>query len=263
MGLPSKTMRSVIIIGWSLLVSSGAIANPTGSDTLTNSQQQAFSVHQASQQSQRQINKMSDATREARAEYLANERTADVTEAYNRKIERLVQSQQQELLDLGTQLESIEETDQAVLPMLETMVDTLDRFVAADLPFLKNERQKRLNKLRTLLVRADVSVAEKYRQILEAYLVEVQYGRTLESYSGRFESADDKRQVNYLRLGRTALYFQTLNGQESGLWLPDQQRWLSLSDTDNLILSKAIRIARQQQVPSLIDLPLPQPESHS
>ncbi|MGY0218022.1 DUF3450 domain-containing protein [Endozoicomonadaceae bacterium StTr2] len=259
----TRTIRSVRIIGWSVLFSSAVFTSQSGADPLNDSQQQVHSTHQASQQSQLQINKMSDATRKARAEYLANERMADVAEAYNRQIERLVQSQQQELVDLGNQLASIEETDQAVLPMLEAMVNTLDQFVAADLPFLKKERQKRLQKLRTLLVRADVSVAEKYRQILEAYLVEVQYGRTLESYSGQLETAQHKRQVNYLRLGRTALYYQTLNGQESALWLPEQQRWQLLDDANNLTLSQAIRIARQQQVPSLFDLPLPQPEPRS
>jgi hypothetical protein len=188
---------------------------------------------------------------------------ADVTDAYNRQISLLVESQQRELTDLQEQLKSIEETDQAVLPMLNRMLDTLQRFTRIDLPFLPEERSQRLKKLQGLLLRADVSVAEKYRQIVEAYMVEVQYGQTFEAYSGGLEIGGNRRQVSFLRLGRTALYYQALGGQESGLWLQDEDRWQLLTEEQNLALRKAIQIALQQQVPSLIDLPLPSPEARS
>lgn len=230
---------------------------------LIRSEKQTSAGHTLAQQSQQRIDKIDEVTREMRAEYLSTERMSDVTEAYNRQISLLVKSQERELADLNAQLQSIEETDQAVLPMLNRMVEMLHKFVAADLPFLSEERQKRLIKLDTLLLRADVSVAEKYRQILEAYMVEVHYGRTFEAYSGRLRLDDSNRQVNFLRLGRTALYYQTLGGQESGLWQPSQQRWQVLTEEQNLTLRKAIQIAQQQQVPSLIDLPLPALESRS
>jgi len=92
-------------------------------------------------------------------------------------------------------------------------------------------------------------------------MVEVQYGRTFEAYSGRLVQDGSNRQVSFLRLGRTALYYQTLSGQESGLWTPTEQRWQVLSEEHNLTLRKAIQIAQQQQVPSLLDLPLPELES--
>ncbi|WP_370280463.1 DUF3450 domain-containing protein [Pontibacterium sp.] len=230
---------------------------------LTSSERQASANHKQAQRSQQRIDKMDDVTREMRAEYLGTERMSDVTEAYNRQIRLLVESQERELADLNAQLQSIEETDQAVLPMLSRMVETLRKFVVADLPFLTEERQKRLDKLNDLLLRADVSVAEKYRQILEAYMVEVRYGRTFEAYSGRLHQEGNSRQVNFLRLGRTALYYQTLGGQESGLWLQAQKRWQILTEKQNLALRKAMQIAQQQQIPSLIDLPLPALESRS
>ncbi len=230
---------------------------------LTSSEKQASAGHRVAQQSQQRIDKMEETTREMRDEYLGNERMSDVTEAYNQQIRLLVESQERELADLEAQLQSIEETDQAVLPMLNRMVKMLRKFVAADLPFLSDERQQRLARLDALLPRADISVAEKYRQILEAYMVEVQYGRTFETYSGRLLQDGGNRQVNFLRLGRTAVYYQTLGGQKSGLWQPALQHWQMLTEEQNLTLRKAIQIARQQQVPSLIDLPLPALESRS
>lgn len=258
MNLLTKTFLAASMLSLSAVAQTGLLASE-----LTSSERQASGSHKQSQQSQQRIDKMDESAHAARAEYLGNERMSDVTEAYNRQIRLLVESQERELADLNAQLQSIQETDQAVLPMLNRMVETLHKFVAADLPFLNEERQKRLTKLDALLLRADVSVAEKYRQILEAYMVEVQYGRTFEAYSGRLRQDDRNRQVNFLRLGRTALYYQTLGGHESGLWLQAQKRWQILTEVQNLILRKAIRIARQQQVPSLIDLPLPTLESRS
>lgn len=258
MNLRTKTLLAASMLSLSAAYPAGALANE-----LTSGEKKISSSHNVAKKSQQRIDQMDLATREARAEYLSNERMADVTEAYNRQIRLLVDSQERELADLQAQLDSIEETDQAVLPMLNRMVDTLKKFVIADLPFLEEERDKRLTKLDALLLRADVSVAEKYRQILEAYMVEVQYGRTFEAYSGRLSQDGSNRQVNFLRLGRTALYYQTLGGQESGLWQPAEQRWQVLTEEQNLTLRKAIQIAQQQKVPTLIDLPLPKSEARS
>lgn len=240
------------------LSSSAAFANE-----LAQSEKRAVANHEAGKSSQTRVDSIDNKKRQAVAEYLDTERMADVTEAYNHQVRLLVASQERELADLEAQLQSIEETDQAVLPMLNRMVETLQKFVDADLPFLPEERAQRLGKLDKLLLRADVSVAEKYRQILEAYMVEVQYGRTFEAYPGKLQNADESRQVNFLRLGRTALYYQTLGGQESALWQPTEQKWQLLTEEQNITLRKAIQIAQQQQVPSLINLPLPKPESRS
>jgi len=226
---------------------------------LVSGTKQTVSTHTKSQQSQNRIDTIEQKTKVAVDEYLSNERLSDVTEAYNAQVALLIESQKKEIIDLETQIASIEETDKAVLPMLNKMVDTLGQFVAADTPFLQKEREERLQKLNGLLLRADVSVAEKYRQILEAYTVEVQYGRTFEAYTGTLES-DANQQVTFLRLGRAALYYQTLNGVESALWQPSTQAWETLTEAQNLELTQALQIAKQQQVPTLLNLPLPKLE---
>ncbi|MDI3324531.1 DUF3450 domain-containing protein [Pontibacterium granulatum] len=254
----TKAFLTASMLGLGISVSAVLPANP-----LTNSENKASASHMAAQKSQSRIDQLDLANRDARTKYLNNARMADVIEAYNRQMQLLVASQESELSDLELQLKSIEETDKTVLPMLNSMVDTLQKFVAADLPFLIEERTQRIAKLKAVLLRADVSVAEKYRQILEAYVVEVQYGRTFEAYSGHLTADASRRQVNFLRLGRTALYFQTLGGQESGMWLPSENSWQALTEEQNLTLRRAIQIAQQQQVPSLINLPLPFPEVRS
>ena len=69
-----------------------------------------------------------------------------------------------------------------------------------------------------MMSRADVTISEKYRRILEAYQVELDYGRTLEAYEGKLGSGDDARTVQFLRVGRVALLYQTLDGKETGYW---------------------------------------------
>lgn len=245
---------SVPVIGCLLIV----LANAAQANELSRATNQTEQHHNATASSQQRIDRLSDKALSASEEYLSNEKQADLTTAYNNQLSRLVDSQQKEIDDLQQQIDSIEKTEQAMLPMLQSMLDALARFIAADTPFLPEERQTRLTNLATLLERADISIAEKYRQLLDAYRIEVDYGRTMTTYRGTLTAADNaSRQVNYLRLGRAALYYQTLNGLESALWLPQSRSWQPLTEQQNLTLRRAIQIARQHSVPSTLPLPLP------
>ncbi len=81
----------------------------------------------------------------------------------------------------------------------------LAEFIAADVPFLPLERADRLAALQELMPRADVSMAEKYRRILEAYQIESDYGYTLEAWRGELGEGSEQRSVEFLRLGRVML----------------------------------------------------------
>ncbi|MGB0733668.1 MAG: DUF3450 domain-containing protein [Pontibacterium sp.] len=246
---------TVPAMAFMLFMATGLFANSASANDLDKASQQVATQHQKNSQAQRQIDALDESTRDATNDYLANERLAALTEAYNAQMEVLVQSQDQELADLQAQIASLDETEKAVLPMLTDMVTMLARFVEHDTPFLLQERHARLEKLQALLARADVSIAEKYRQILQAYAVEIQYGRTFGAYQGALPEAD--KQVTFLRLGRAALYYQSLNGKQGAYWVPAQQTWKMLSDQQNLSLRKAIQVAQQQAVPELLNLPIP------
>ena len=85
------------------------------------------------------------------------------------------------------------------------------------MPFLLEERRKRIAGLRDIMNRADVSLSEKYRRVVEAYQIEMDYGRTIEAYDGRLGEGDDARTVQFLRIGRVVLMYQTLDGRRDGL----------------------------------------------
>ena len=139
------------------------------------------------------------------------------------------------------------------------MTETLEQLLAADVPFLKEERQDRVANLRTLIDRADVTAGEKYRRIMEAYLVEVEYGRTIEAYRGELVIENDARTVDFLRIGRVGLFYQTLDGNESGRWNNSRGAWELLDSGYRTSVRDGLRIARKQTPPELLTLPVNAP----
>ena len=105
-------------------------------------------------------------------------------EKYNKQLASQVEDQEKEMASIEKQLVEIETTNREVQPLMQQMVDTLQRFVALDVPFLIQERTNRVQSLQDLMPRADVAISEKYRRIIEAYQIELEYGRTLETYAG-------------------------------------------------------------------------------
>jgi hypothetical protein len=57
-------------------------------------------------------------------------------------------------------------------------------------------------------VLADVTNAEKFRRLIEAYQIENNYGNTIEAYRANIELNGVISSVDFLRLGRIALYYQ-------------------------------------------------------
>ena len=220
-------------------------------------QRQSSELTSAAAASQRRIDQLDDATRSALASYQqANQQIIQLTE-YNGRMNDVVARQQQELSSLRAQLQSIEQTQAQVRPLIRRMVDTLAQFVAVDMPFLLDERAQRVARLQDLLVDPDVSVAELYRRVLEAYQIESDYGRTLEAWRGELVQADTSRVVEFLRLGRLMLFYQTLDAQEQGYWDVTTQRWQVLPKGYRRTLEQGMAIARTEQVPVMLRLPLP------
>ncbi|WP_250654901.1 DUF3450 domain-containing protein [Alkalimarinus coralli] len=217
---------------------------------------QVSKATQKAAQTQTRINELDDQTTEDYYRYIETIHRAEQIETYNNQLRRLVDSQERELKGLQDQISSLEETGQAALPLLVKMKEMLARFVESDLPFLQDERSGRLSRLQAVLDRADISIAEKYRQVLEAYQIEVEYGRTLEAYNAQLNIDDITKDVTFLKLGRIALYYQTADGQESGVWDKQNSHWKALSADHRWSIQKGIQLARQQTVPELLDLPL-------
>lgn len=209
---------------------------------------------QAAQASQKRIAALDEEATGMLAEY--RQATAEITglKAYNDQLATQVKSQQDEIGTMTRQLGEIETTSREALPMMQKMVATLGQFVKLDIPFLPEERANRIAQLEDMMTRADVSVSEKYRRIVEAYQIEIEYGRTLEAYQGK---VGDKT-VDFLRAGRVALLYQTLDGSETGYWDADAKKWQQDGEYEDAITA-GLKVAKKQAAPDFIRLPVHAP----
>jgi hypothetical protein len=211
-------------------------------------------TEQAAQASQKRIAQLDEEATGMLAEY--RQASAEITglKAYNDQLATQVKSQQDEIATMTRQLGEIETTSREALPMMQKMVATLGQFVKLDVPFLPEERANRIAALEDMMTRADVSVSEKYRRIVEAYQIEIEYGRTLEAYQGK---VGDKT-VDFLRAGRVALLYQTLDGSETGYWDVDAKKWQQDNDYEDAITA-GLKVAKKQAAPDFIRLPVHAP----
>lgn len=230
-------------------------------DNLTPSIKLQVESDKASAESQKKIDKLADETSGLAAEYRSALKQIDSLSGYNQQLEKLVDSQNQEIASLNTQSQSIETTQREIMPLILRMLDTLEKFVALDIPFLPDERRQRLASLKSLMDRADVSVSEKYRRVMESYQIETEYGRTLESYQGTVKDAHGPRTVEFLRIGRVALLYITLDGKEVGHWNQITKQFEPLDKRYRSSVAQGIRIAQKQAAPELLTVPVLSPEN--
>lgn len=210
--------------------------------------------------SQQRIDRISDDTEALLVEFRQVSERIDSLRVYNRQVEGLIHSQETELVDLQEQIDNVTVLEREILPLMLRMVESLDQFVALDVPFLEKERRDRVAFVRGLLGRSDASVAEKYRRLLEAWQIENEYGRTIEEYSGEMQVGGTTRIVDFLRIGRVALIYQTRDGGLSGAWDQKQRSWVDLGDEYRAEIRAGLRMARKQAAPDLLRLPIPAPQ---
>lgn len=211
--------------------------------------------------SQKRVDQISDDTETLFARYSGALRQLDSLRVYNGQMRELIASQQAEIASLTDQVDRVEVVGRNVTPLMLRMIDSLEAFVELDVPFLLEERTKRIAELRKTMDRADVTNAEKYRQIMEAFQAENEYGRTIEAYRSTLDRGGREETVDFLRFGRIALVYLTLDGSEAGVWDRESRSWRPLDRSYRSAIRAGLRIARKQAAPDMVQLPLPAPES--
>ena len=213
------------------------------------------------QKSQKKIDKISDETQALLQKYRQTLRRIENAKIYNQQMRETIRSQIEEKKNIAEQIETLKNTNKGIIPLMVNMVENIEQFVSLDIPFLPQERSKRIAELKELLKRADISTSEKFRRILEAYQVENDYGKTIEAYRGIQKKGDKELTVDYLRIGRTALVYQTLDAKKSALWNPTARSWEELSSSYRKSIGEGLKMARKQTAPQLLKLPIYSPEN--
>lgn len=221
--------------------------------------QKQESIAQSAALSQQRIDALADQTADDLQAYRTASQRLESLTIYNQQMVKLLASQQGEISSIQRQTNEIDNIETGALPLMLKMTETLTELVKADVPFLKDERHERIANLQALIDRADVTAGEKYRRIMEAYLVELEYGRTIEAYRGELVVGSDARSVDFLRIGRVGLYYQTLDGNETGNWNAQQGVWQKLDSSYRVSVRDGLRMARKQMPPELLKLPINAP----
>ncbi len=206
--------------------------------------------------SQNKVDTLVTQTKDLVQEYRDAIRKTDSLGTYNGQLSKLIKQQKVSLNAIKRQLDNVEETQRNIVPLMIKMIDTLEKFVELDLPFLTQERQQRVADLKSIMDRPDVTLPDKYRRIMEAYQIEMEYGRTIETYSDTVKIDSQEFTVDVLRVGRLLISFQTLDGKMSGMWNKETKSWEKVSSEYDRSIKQGIQIAKKQAPPELVKLPI-------
>jgi hypothetical protein len=206
--------------------------------------------------SQIRISQLADETSELLGEYRLAVQQLDRVRVYNDNLAALVADQDAEKASIREQLEEFVIVEQGIVPLMFNMIDALEQFIALDMPFQLSERTDRVRRLRDNMDASEITISEKYRQIMDAYLIETDFGRTIEAYIGTLELDGVPTQVDILRIGRVLLAYQTPDRTATGYFDLDSRGWMPLSDDYRAAITQGLRIARRQAAPDLLRLPV-------
>lgn len=216
------------------------------------------------QNSQVKIDSIADQTNDLLQDYRQVNKEIEGLRVYNAQLEARIQNQLSRISEIDESIANVKIIQRQIPPLLVRMLDGLESFVALDVPFRLDERDARVSRIRGNLSKSNQSVAENFRQVLEAYKIESEYGRKLEAYEASIDFNGDgqERKVDIFRVGRIALLYKTEDGQQVGRWNNENRAWEALDASEwSATINTGIRIARNQAVKDILQLPIAAPEA--
>jgi hypothetical protein len=213
-----------------------------------------------SQSSQERVDKIVQQTRSLEDKYRASLKEIEGLLIYNQLLDLQIENQERVMIDLEKSIVMVSIINRQIVPVMTRMIESLEQFISLDVPFLKEERTNRVKNLKEMMVRQDVTVAEKYRKVTEAYQIENDYGRTIETYKDTLEVDGAILELDFLRVGRISLMYQSVDGKVSGVWNQKKQSWEDADNSRNQI-KMGLRIAKKMVPPDLVILPVDSPEA--
>jgi hypothetical protein len=244
------TLMSVLIAA---IFSTAAFAQATV-DQVTQEGEKRADAGAAEQQRIEQVANQTDALL---SEYKTVTKVVDGLLVYNGLLQRQVDNQEAEKVALAESIDNVALIERQIVPMMTRMIDSLEVFIQLDTPFLIKERTERVDRLRGMMERSDVTAAEKFRRVIEAYQIENDYGRTIEAYRGSVDINGNPQEVDFLRIGRVSLTYQSVGGGHTGAWDNDAGAYVELPpEKYKTQVAHGLRVARKQVAPDLLLVPV-------
>ncbi|MCH1525928.1 MAG: DUF3450 domain-containing protein [SAR86 cluster bacterium] len=205
---------------------------------------------------QEQIVKLDETTRILLADYQSTTKEFESLKLYNDQVQKIINSQIEEIENILLKIDELDKTNQRIVPLMLKMIDGLENFILLDIPFLMEERSSRVRNLKETMDRGDISTSEKFRLITEAYKTELEYGRTIETYRDNIDIDGVETSADFLRVGRIALTYLTVDGNKGGYWDTQSSSYMKASSSIRRATGDALKIASKQAPPALIKIPL-------
>lgn len=241
---------AVVLVG---LLSTGALAQ----DQVREIEREGIERTAEGRETQQSVDKLHDQSRKLIDEYYAHLKLVDGLKLYNGMLQQQLDGQAEEIGILQTSIADVATVERQILPLMSRMIDGLEHFIGFDVPFLMDERQQRVADLRGLLPRADVTVAEKSRRVMEAYQIENDYGRTIEAYRGKLALGTATFDADFLRVGRVSLMYRVVGSNDVGYWDHTNKDWVPLEGGRwRRYVAQGLKVARQEVAPELISVAL-------
>ena len=256
----SSSRRTITAaVAAAVVVLTGGVFAQTVDDVLS-ADQKRINLAQASQE---RINAVVEKTRSLEDQYRAINKEVAGLRVYNRLMTAQTNGQKATLEDIALSMDQVDVINRQIFPLMEKMIDGIEQSISLDIPFLMTERTTRVNTLKEIMERSDVSVAEKFRKVMEAYQIELDYGSSSEWYKEELEIGEPavKREFNMFRVGRIGLYFQSDDTTITGWYNQKTGVYEEIDSKNRNEIRKGIRVARQLVAPELVLILLPAPES--
>lgn len=234
-----------------------AFHTPAAADEVTNRIEKpvrdAITTRQETQQEQEQWR----AERERLlARYEALEQTIAQLEIRKTALQQSNEEAGRRIAAKQKQLTDIEQIGTGIAPLVEEVIRHLETLVTSGMPFLQSERRMRIDRLEQLAADPEIAVSEKFRKVMEALMIEAEFGNTIEVYQETIAVNDQEMLTHIFRLGRMSLFYQTLDKNHCGVFNVATSHWESLPDAYNAAIETAIEIGAKRQPVELLSLPL-------
>lgn len=235
------------------------LAHGQGVDGVISAEQERI---QQAQEAQDQIDTIAETTRSRFDEYQILLKEIDGLVVYNGLLQNQIDDQNRQLADLRTSIDGVTVIERQILPLMTRMIDGLETFISLDVPFLLDTRMARVEELRALLNRSDVTTAEQFRNVMQAWQTENDYGRFPETYAGVLEIGGANREVDFLKLGRVALLYVTPDDAVAGAWDQRTREWVPLTQNDAAAIRRGIAMVDGGLTPELFAIPVAPPQEN-
>jgi hypothetical protein len=186
-------------------------------------------------------------------EWKAVSKQVEGLKLYNAQKRIQIQAQLDLMDKLDEQLVQVVVMQRQIPPLAQKMLDSLESFISLDTPFRKEERQNRIDLVRSSLAKPKVTASEQVRQVLEAYNIEAEYGRKIDTYES---TLNDGTVVNILVIGRIGMFYQTKDEQSSGRWNNETGEWDELPGSYRKPIRDGIRMAKKLAPTDMLMMPI-------